>query len=306
MSHKIVKTKVVLRKKDGTIDKRSLRYDVPKVKKTRNDGIDAKGVAASAIAFVRMDPELAYATVLMAHRMGMSKNGFICLTLRRALGLSDFPDPPPPKVAPVPEVAARRELGKDVPEVVRSQIERQYPFALPIPQLPVRRIHAIPPGPGFPSKPSVKPSFYPGKLPQKVNPAKGEGASGPVSTPSFCLSAAEPKAKRGRQLPVDFREWEGVLDYAHAKGVFDIAGELEHFCDHHSARGTVFADWLAAWRGWCRNALKYQARSAPNVRQVRPAVPTVFSEKMRVAEEIFGKRFESGDLFEGEVCRVPG
>ena len=98
------------------------------------------------------------------------------------------------------------------------------------------------------------------------------------------------------------------MDYAHAKGVFDIAGELEHFCDHHTARGSVFLDWLAAWRTWCRNALKYQARSAPNVRQLVPAGPTVFSEKIRIADQIFGRCRVTDDLFafEGEARRVPG
>lgn len=37
--------------------------------------------------------------------------------------------------------------------------------------------------------------------------------------------------------------------------------ELEHFRDHHTARGTTMIDWDAAWRTWCRNAVSYRARN---------------------------------------------
>ncbi len=34
--------------------------------------------------------------------------------------------------------------------------------------------------------------------------------------------------------------------------------ETANFLDHHRARGTVFVDWIAAWRTWMRNAVKFQ------------------------------------------------
>jgi hypothetical protein len=35
------------------------------------------------------------------------------------------------------------------------------------------------------------------------------------------------------------------------------AGELVKFLDHHRAKGSLFADWGAAWRTWLRNAAKF-------------------------------------------------
>jgi hypothetical protein len=43
---------------------------------------------------------------------------------------------------------------------------------------------------------------------------------------------------------------------------FDYATESAQFRDHHLARGSVMADWNAAWRTWCANALKFQ-RAGP-------------------------------------------
>ena len=107
---------------------------------------------------------------------------------------------------------------------------------------------------------------------------------------------------RGCQLPSDFRSAERVLiDYAASLGVFDPAAELDQFCDHHTAKGSIFKDWTAAWRTWCRNALKYQSQRAPNA-------TSMHREKMRVAAQIFGPG-HSIDLFgtfiEGSAKRVP-
>lgn len=37
--------------------------------------------------------------------------------------------------------------------------------------------------------------------------------------------------------------------------------EAERFRDHHTARGSVFADWDAAFRTWLGNALRFQGSS---------------------------------------------
>lgn len=33
--------------------------------------------------------------------------------------------------------------------------------------------------------------------------------------------------------------------------------EFHAFIDHHLANGSQFKDWLAAWRTWCRNSVKW-------------------------------------------------
>lgn len=38
-----------------------------------------------------------------------------------------------------------------------------------------------------------------------------------------------------------------------------ITAETESFLDHHTAKGTLFSDWSAAWRTWIRNAVKFAA-----------------------------------------------
>jgi hypothetical protein len=107
---------------------------------------------------------------------------------------------------------------------------------------------------------------------------------------------------RARQLPRDFSLTPDCLDYAVKLGVFDPAAEFEQFCDHHTARGTVFKDWNAAWRTWARNAVKYQQRSAPNA-------TSIHSEKMRLAAQVFGSKPVIdlfGAVIEGQSKRLPG
>jgi hypothetical protein len=37
------------------------------------------------------------------------------------------------------------------------------------------------------------------------------------------------------------------------------------FVDHHLAKGSLMADWDAAWRTWCRNDVKFAQRRAPGL-----------------------------------------
>lgn len=228
-----------------------------------------ENMGVSSTAFIRMDVETAYALNLRCLKLNVGKQKYVLTILRRSLGLSDEPDPNPGTTGVVPEVATEMEVGKDVPPVVAARIAEQ---------LPDVRVT---------QEPEV-----------------------PAEVPSSCVSLSEivpelPEVKpsRGCQLPADFRAAEGVLlGYAREIGVFDPAGELDQFCDHHTARGTVFRDWAAGWRTWCRNSVRFQQRSAPNA-------TSIHSEKMRVAGQIFGPRQER-DLFgvvvEGRAKRLPG
>lgn len=42
----------------------------------------------------------------------------------------------------------------------------------------------------------------------------------------------------------------------------DLRAEFQLFTDHHTAKGSTMADWVAAWRTWVGNARKF-ARSGP-------------------------------------------
>lgn len=50
--------------------------------------------------------------------------------------------------------------------------------------------------------------------------------------------------------------------YAQERGL-GVGPTREEFYDHHAARGNLMADWEAAWRTWCRNQVKFAARSSP-------------------------------------------
>lgn len=51
--------------------------------------------------------------------------------------------------------------------------------------------------------------------------------------------------------------------------------ELEHFRDHHIAKGTTSFDWQASWRTWVKNSKKWEPR---NVRQPSSFQPAAFRD----------------------------
>jgi uncharacterized protein YdaU (DUF1376 family) len=63
----------------------------------------------------------------------------------------------------------------------------------------------------------------------------------------------KPRSKPRQQLPADFYPNSTGEAAATAKGI-DILSELSKFSDYHRAKGSVMADWQAAWRTWVGNA----------------------------------------------------
>ena len=56
---------------------------------------------------------------------------------------------------------------------------------------------------------------------------------------------------------------ESMVSFASSKG-FDhprIAKEFDKFRNYHQSKGSVFADWLAAWRNWVANAIEFEQKS---------------------------------------------
>lgn len=64
---------------------------------------------------------------------------------------------------------------------------------------------------------------------------------------------AEPARRRRQQLPPDFYPNETGINAAGQKGI-NVAIELEKFRNYHQGKGSVMADWQAAWRTWVGNA----------------------------------------------------
>ncbi|MGV8955027.1 MAG: hypothetical protein ACOH2M_28275, partial [Cypionkella sp.] len=74
---------------------------------------------------------------------------------------------------------------------------------------------------------------------------------------------APEKRKRRCQLPEGWTPSERNISDAHSKQFSDreINHEADRFADFHRAKGSIFADWDAAWRTWLGNARKFSANS---------------------------------------------
>jgi len=66
--------------------------------------------------------------------------------------------------------------------------------------------------------------------------------------------AAPKKGKPRTSIPEDFFPNEAGL--ADAVGL-NVSVELAAFFNHHTSKGSLMADWQAAWRTWCGNARKF-------------------------------------------------
>ncbi len=63
-------------------------------------------------------------------------------------------------------------------------------------------------------------------------------------------------ANRKSRLPEDFFPNEDSVKSFHETGM-NLIVELANFKNYHLAKGSVMADWQAAWRTWAANAVKF-------------------------------------------------
>ena len=63
-----------------------------------------------------------------------------------------------------------------------------------------------------------------------------------------------------------------MREYGSLHGV-DAEVEFDSWRDHHLAKGSMFADWGASFRTWCRNAEKYKNEKR-QIGFTAPAAPT--------------------------------
>ena len=73
--------------------------------------------------------------------------------------------------------------------------------------------------------------------------------------------AASPK-RPSASVPIDFKITEEMLTWTkqHVPAI-DVESETANFLDHHTAKGSTFRDWTAAWRTWMRNSQKWHKPS---------------------------------------------
>jgi len=85
----------------------------------------------------------------------------------------------------------------------------------------------------------------------------------------------EPKnyiSKKAQQLPPDWKPSPAFAEECAKKfPTLDIDAEVEGFTDHHTAKGSTFKDFNAAFRNWCRNAVKFHGpKTVIHKQEVKP------------------------------------
>ncbi|WP_425641436.1 hypothetical protein ACPUEK_15995 [Marinomonas gallaica] len=89
----------------------------------------------------------------------------------------------------------------------------------------------------------------------------------------------KPKSNRASGVPEDFLVDQRMLDWLTENQITtDWRTETSNFLDHHRAKGSKMVDWVASWRTWMRNSMKF-ARPAAQV----PAPPTA---KVQVSDSL--------------------
>jgi hypothetical protein len=76
------------------------------------------------------------------------------------------------------------------------------------------------------------------------------------------LADKPPPRKRARQLPDGWVPSDKNISDAEAKGfsAMEIESEADRFRDFHTAKGSTFKCWDAAWRTWVGNARRFAGR----------------------------------------------
>ena len=75
----------------------------------------------------------------------------------------------------------------------------------------------------------------------------------PTPTPNTAKAVGASRRKPQVALPEDFAPNDVGMIRAAEKHL-NVPAELEKFRNHHAAKGSVMADWQAAWRTWVGNA----------------------------------------------------
>ena len=81
------------------------------------------------------------------------------------------------------------------------------------------------------------------------------------------------KAKRATSIPDPFALEDTFVDALRKKHPsLDIGEQIDAFVDFHTAKGSVFKSWDAAFRTWCRNAVKFaEPRTVIHKQALKPA-----------------------------------
>lgn len=110
------------------------------------------------------------------------------------------------------------------------------------------------------------------------------------------------------RLPSDFSLTFEMVSYAKDHGVLNVQETFGHFCDHHRAKGNVMDDWVAAWRLWVRNEIKFSRPSMNghvNGASPRPGSKEDTRERTQAALAAFAPNDGTYDVRTGPRPREP-
>ena len=126
----------------------------------------------------------------------------------------------------------------------------------------------------------------------------------PSSTSLRSVERAEPKPKRSkartaigedaRPLPADAK---AAVDAGLSGEQF--LGQWRKFRDYHRAKGSLMADWSAAWRTWLGNMGQFQARAGPKPITAADMLASIYREE---ADE---RQQNQSEGHFGNVSRLP-
>lgn len=83
--------------------------------------------------------------------------------------------------------------------------------------------------------------------------------------------------RRATQLPADWSPTDQHTAFAKANDL-DLVHERDQFMDHHTAKGSTFKNWNAAFNTWLRNQAKWNRERHGNVRPLRPDPRTAYTD----------------------------
>ena len=131
-------------------------------------------------------------------------------------------------------------------------------------------------------------------------------ASMPADKAAPSRQPRAPRQKPGMPIDPSWQPDSAGIAFAVDRGIEDLPGEVQHFRDHHLARGSVMRDWPAAWRTWCSNDQKFRERRRSNGNGV--PVPNSPKVTLRKLSDFKGLRRETSDKAliqpEFQVCRL--
>lgn len=102
---------------------------------------------------------------------------------------------------------------------------------------------------------------------RRVTPVSQTGDIAMSPNPSITIIEPSGNRKRARKrataLPDDFQVTATMLKWAEGFGLSRdrISAATDHFKDHHTAKGSTFKDWPAAWRTWIHREIKFNGRA---------------------------------------------